>query len=354
MLNLLRMNLFRMVHTKAVIVVFVLLMAFSVINGCMSAYDSEEAMDAMAQSASVSRSVGDGNDIAGVNGDMAGGEENWKDTDGANSDTTGGEENRKDTANANGDTAGTGEAGDNTDENSLAYDTGYEMGQKAAGIGIYMETPLNNDGSIQDYLLLYCEELSGGIILIFVLIASLIFFRGDEKNGFVKNIAGQTRYKVEIFLSKFIAIAIFTLVSMLCYMLVEFAAFKFDWLIGVDISFGMAHLKEALKVFAIEYLLYMAFISGLLLLTELTKSTAVGITIGLLGLMGFGILFSGLVQKLFHTDSSIAKYYINTSIAQMGVHAEWDAVRLALCVGAVFLVVYNGFHMYWFAKRDIV
>ena len=42
MFNLIRMNLFRMIHTKGVIVVFILLMGFSVISGCISAYDSIE------------------------------------------------------------------------------------------------------------------------------------------------------------------------------------------------------------------------------------------------------------------------------------------------------------------------
>lgn len=42
MLNLIRMNLFRMIRTRGVIVVFFLLMGFSVLSGSMSAYDSEE------------------------------------------------------------------------------------------------------------------------------------------------------------------------------------------------------------------------------------------------------------------------------------------------------------------------
>ena len=47
MLNLIRMNLFRMVHTRGVIVVFVLLMGFSVLSGSMSVYDSEEMAKAI-------------------------------------------------------------------------------------------------------------------------------------------------------------------------------------------------------------------------------------------------------------------------------------------------------------------
>ena len=47
MLNLIRMNLFRLVHTKSAIIVFCLLMGFSVLNGCMSAYDQEEKKKAI-------------------------------------------------------------------------------------------------------------------------------------------------------------------------------------------------------------------------------------------------------------------------------------------------------------------
>jgi len=42
MLNLIRMNLFRMVHTKSVIVVFIVLMLFANISSCLTAGESIE------------------------------------------------------------------------------------------------------------------------------------------------------------------------------------------------------------------------------------------------------------------------------------------------------------------------
>lgn len=382
MLNLLRMNLFRMVHTKGVVVIFVLLMAFAVSNACMSAVESKEAMEwyekdgQKAEGGDTARAMaGEDNSVGDTQAaeDKTGESGSEKDIQAAG-DKAGEHGNEGDmqaTGNVSGESGSEGnsqaDGGNQEDGNidspgiaediegdNVVYDIGYEMGQKGSSMGIYLETPLYTDGSMQDYLMLYGEELSSGLLLLFLLIAAVIFFWGDERNGFVKNIAGQTKHKSWIFLSKLIAIGIFTLVSMLCYMLVEFAAFKCGLLAGTHISFGMEHVWEACKVFATQYLLYMAFISGLLFLTEVTRSTAVGITIGLLGVLGFGIIFSALVQKIFHTDFQLVKYYVNTSVTAVNMYAGWDVFRLALWVGGGFLVIYNVLHMCWCIKRDVV
>lgn len=380
MLNLLRMNLFRMVHTRSIIVIFALMMGFAVCNACMSAVESQEAMEWYKKDAQGMESGDAGSDMAGDGADMQ--EIGYTAGDGSKADTQeAGAGNAVDMQGADGsgsksdmqgagidadDMAGDGSKpvqeedeeiqgiGEDIKGDNVVYNIGYEMGQKGGNMGVYLETLLYPDGRIQEYLMLYGAELSSGILLLFLLIASIIFFWGDEKNGFVKNIAGQTRHKGEIFLSKLIAIGIFTLASMICYMLVEFASFRCSWLLGVDISFGMEHFKEACKVFATQYLLYMAYISGLLLLTEVTRGIAVSITIGLLGILGFGIIFSAMVQKIFHTDFQMVKYFVNTSISDVNMYVGWDVFRLALWVGGIFLVVYNALHMCWFVKKDIV
>lgn len=139
MLNLIRMNLFRMVHTKGVIVVFVLLMGFSVLSGSMSAYDGEE----------MARLI---------------------------------EEQQKTSTQPDG-------AGPVIEENR----------EQVASVGITIHTPVEEDGSLSDYIFIYCEELSSGILLLFILIGAVLFFRGDEKCGFLKNIAGQTKHRYNIF-----------------------------------------------------------------------------------------------------------------------------------------------------------
>ena len=292
MLNLIRMNLFRMVRTKGVIIVFALLMGFSVLSGSMSAYDSEETAKAIEeQKTSVQQ-----------------------------------------------------------ENQGLVVE---ENGEKIADVGITIQTPIEEDGSLSDYIFIYCEELSSGILLLFILIGAVLFFRGDEKCGFLKNIAGQTRHKYNIFFSKLIAVGIYTFVCMVCYMFVEYIVF--NTLIEVDINFGVEHIPEALKVFALEYLIHMALISGLLLITELTKSTAASITIGILSVMGIcGMFFSGIVQKIFHTNFNIAKYYLTTSMSNINIGMDGDIIKLALGVGITFFVIYNIPNVYWFSQKDIV
>ena len=138
MLNLIRMNLFRMVHTRGVIVVFVLLMGFSVLSGSMSVYDSEEMAKAIEEQ----------------------------------------------------------KTGAQQENPGLVVE---ENGEQIGSVGITIHTPIEEDGSLSDYIFIYCEELSSGILLLFILIGAVLFFRGDEKCGFLKNISGQTKHRYNIF-----------------------------------------------------------------------------------------------------------------------------------------------------------
>jgi len=298
-----------MFHTKGVIIVFILLMGFSVISSCMSAYDSKEMADA------IEKQKKDG--VQPVEPDAS---KTAEDVSG-----------------------------------SAAYNAGYEFGERMSGsFGVYVDTPVNNDGSLCSYIFIYCEELSSGILLLFILIGAVVFFRGDEKNGFLKNIACQAKHRYNIFFSKLTVIGIYTFICMFSYMLAGFATFKCSWLLDIDIDFGVEYIPDALKIFALQYLLYMAFISGLLLIAEVTRSTATAITIGLLGVMGCGIFFSAIIQKIFHTDFDISKYYINTNISGLNIGAGQNFINLALGIGITFFIIYNAANVFWFSKKDIV
>ncbi len=289
MLNLIRSNLFRMVHTKSVIVVFALLMLMSFISGSLAADESWQMIEQIEES-----------------NRAAGGE--------------------------------------------IYNETKEEHGD----FGIYSDIPLNSDGTLKDYVYIYSSDLSSGIVVLFILIGAVLFFRSDEKNGFIKNIAGQTKHKYNILLSKLAVTGFYTFVCMFCYMVIGYIAFATGVILDGSISFGIEYLPEAIKVFALQYLLYMAFISGLLLVTEFTKSTSAGITIGLLETMGFGKLFVTITQKVFNTDFDISKYYISTNILKVNMDAQADVLKFALGIGIVYFILYNVLNVLWFSKKDIV
>ncbi len=289
MLNLIRSNLFRMVHTKSVIVVFALLMLMSFISGSLAADESWQMIEQIEES--------------------------------------------------------------NRAEGGEIYN---ETKEEPGDFGIYSDTPLNSDGTLKDYVYIYSSDLSSGIVVLFILIGAVLFFRADEKNGFIKNIAGQTKHKYNILLSKLAVTGVYTFVCMFCYMVIGYIAFATGIILDGSISFGIEYLPEAIKVFALQYLLYMAFISGLLLVTEFTKSTSAGITIGLLETMGFGKLFVTITQKVFNTDFDISKYYISTNILKVNMDAQADVLKFALGIGIVYFILYNVLNVLWFSKKDIV
>lgn len=321
MLNLIRMNLFRMVHTKSVIVVFCLLMLTSLISSCMVADDSREIMKSIEEN--------QGNDIIR---EMTEEEE---------------EEIKKKAAEeeaAKKEAAGNNEYGNGGTDNE----------EMSADFGIYVSAPVNSDGTLKDYVYIYISDASSGLLVLFILIGAILFLRGDEKNGFIKNIAGQTKHRYNILVSKLVVIWIYTFICMVCYMLVGYITFITGFALDGGIDFGIEYLPEAIKIFALQYLLYVAFISGLLLVTEVTRTTATGITIGFLVTMGFGRLFVAITQKMFNTDFDISKYYISTNISKTDMSASADVLKFALVIGIVYFILYNALNIFWFSKKDIV
>ena len=62
-------------------------------------------------------------------------------------------------------------------------------------------------------------------------------------------------------------------------MVIGYIAFATGVILDGSISFGIEYLPEAIKVFALQYLLYMAFISGLLLVTEFIPAACIKCTL---------------------------------------------------------------------------
>ena len=97
MLNLIRSNLFRMVHTKSIIVVFAILMGMSLISGSLSADESRQLIKQMEEM----------------------------------------QENES-----------------NRDTDSKIYS---ETKEEPGDFGIYVNTPVNSDGTLKDYVYVYCS-----------------------------------------------------------------------------------------------------------------------------------------------------------------------------------------------------
>ena len=172
------------------------------------------------------------------------------------------------------------------------------------------------------------------------------------KSGFLKNIAGQTRHKSNIFLSKIIANMVYILVALLLYGVVQFFSLWFMLKDKYTFRFGGEFIKETGVLLMAFFLLYLAFLGGISLVTTVLKSTAAGITLGMLSAFGVLSSFGAYADKLLHVN--LSKYMVITNVHGMFVGAVRKDIFFAMGVGALFSVIYYLLGAVYFTKKDVV
>ncbi len=218
--------------------------------------------------------------------------------------------------------------------------------------GIMVNTPYHEDGSEAAYLEYVCADLQSGILLIFISIFAVVYVNAEEKSGFVKNIAGQFPDRFWMYLSKNAVVAVFVLMAMVFYMVMQIFGVLI-WRSGAP--FGMDILGEAFRYIAIQWILMSAFAAGIVLITMLIKSTAIGITIGMMISCGFSQIFLGFYYKIFqNTKLHVEEYLISNNIKTIVYNNDMDKLWHAILVGVVFLAVYNVIGSVVMQKRDVV
>lgn len=311
MLNLVRMNFYRMAHTRCMYVLLIITMIFAVF--------SVSTIKASVEMMEEGELVGDTMEDQFVAGMEDGMEADVQGADGVEREATG----------------VTMTNGDETTELSF---------------GIYSEPPIQPDGTITSFIAYLFSDISSGIILMFLSIATVLFVNGESKTGFIKNIAVNTKTRVGIYCSKVIAMFGYTLICTVAFAIVEYISLMIYY--KGDVEFGMDVLADNGHIFLLQLLLHLAFICGLVLLTTVTKSSTIGITIGMLTITGFASFFITPIERLF--DIKIAKYTIHNNLLNVDFGAGNELLTTALIVGIVTVIVYNVIGNIWVARRDVV
>lgn len=218
--------------------------------------------------------------------------------------------------------------------------------------GIMVNTPYHEDGSEAAYLEYVCADLQSGILLVFISIFAVIYVNAEEKSGFVKNIAGQFPNRFWMYLSNNVTVALFVFMAMAAYMVMQIFGFLI-WHSGAP--FGIDMIGEALRYGVIQWILMSAFAAGIVLITTLIKSTAIGITVGMMISCGFSQIFLGFYYKIFqNTKLHVEEYLITNNIKTIAYSSSMSRLWQAVLVGTVFLVVYNIIGSVVMQKRDVV
>lgn len=220
--------------------------------------------------------------------------------------------------------------------------------------GIYTETKEEwADGEVP-FSELLGSELASGIFLILVTIFVSFFVHAEQKNGYLKNIAGQLPGRWLLALSKLAAVLVWG-ACMFSLLTVTMAA-------AGRVCFGKAFvLDSAGKLFTVlggQFLLHMAFAALLLFLCTLSGSAALSITVGLLIACKVTSLLYSMTDRMMKSllgretfdsgryaiEMNVAKYMFATGREELVPMLLSAGVILAAAVALTALVL---------QKRDV-
>lgn len=200
----------------------------------------------------------------------------------------------------------------------------------------------------------YMSDIAGALILLFIAIFAVIFAHKDDKNGYVKNIVPQLKHKGDMVFARLANIAIYTAFVFVVYFIVNVVM---SMILYPEMKFGFS--TDFLLILLVQFVLHLAFASFCDFLTTLSRSSAFGITIGVLFSSGFHVMATQLMNVLetaifgkLTVDFNNALTF--THITKLNIYANSDKMIMGLIVALIHLVLWNGLSYLITSKRDVV
>lgn len=221
-------------------------------------------------------------------------------------------------------------------------------------IGIVVEAkPEWVDGKIEASDIINTEVKSGMLALLCIIFTAL-FVNAEQRNGYIKNIAGQFPNRGMLVLSKLIAVA----VQVFLMLAVFSAATALSGLAFWGGRFYLDSVWKLLQFLGIQYLLHLGFCALIMFLCILTRSSAFSMVAGLLAICGVLIPVYSLINKIVYNirpgwNFDISRYMLDGNIGMASIGAASDVLIHAVLVGCIFAVVCTALSILVMKKRDV-
>lgn len=231
---------------------------------------------------------------------------------------------------------------------SLQSDATAEAGGFFVTINAMQDVP--DEIKLTDWL---TGDLSGHILLLLCVIFAPMFVNGEQKNGYVKNIAGQLPDRAMLVISKLAAVAVQVAVLFGVYLIAASVSYAYFW--GDKLVFGS--FSEFAKVVSIQYLLHFAFSALFAALTICWHGSGLSMCLGIMcstGTIGFPYIMDILLHKCGVSETfTISDYAIENCIAIVSSDLQGGDLTRVLAVGIGFILVSTLGAMFVMRKRDI-
>ena len=333
MLNMIKMDVYRMFHTKSLYVIWIILLASSLFTSFLAKIDYDavnkewEEQQEQAVQTDVSK------------------EENVQAGQTGIEEITG-QENLAANKEQSGDMV-------STEELSAQKENG-NIGEKEndninLGMTVTMPTEPGKPVTVFD---VFFSNAQGRFYALFLIIFAVMFSTADIKSGYIKNIGGQVPRRGVLVVSKAVALALFTVITLAGIFLFQAAA---NMVVFKSVVWG--DWKVIIPYFLTQLVLNYTFVLICVAMAVIIKNNVVSMTLSVCLTMNMMSIIYDLISyaiyKIGIHNFDIYKYTITGKMTMLPMNVSTNDVVSSMCVAAAFIVIMLTLSSYIFQKRDI-
>ena len=314
MLNMIKMDVYRMFRTKSMYVIWIILMASSLLTSFLSKIDYDAANKEWEKQQAVESQAD-------------------TDTDMQAADVVNAQDIEQQ------------QAADSNKEQLSQQNT------DNVNIGMSVELP-TEPGKKVTVMDVFFSNAQGKFYALFLVIFAVMFATADIKSGYIKNIGGQVSQRGMLIVSRAVALALFTAITFAGIFVFQAAA---NMLAFKCVVWG--NWKEIIPYFLTELTLHYAFVLICMAIAVIIKNNVISMTLSVCLTMNIMSIVYALIDYVGNRvglhNFNIYKYTVTGRMAMLPMNAGREDVISSVCVAAAFIIIMLSLSSYIFQKRDI-
>lgn len=222
---------------------------------------------------------------------------------------------------------------------------------KSQDIGVSVVVPMIDGEHITVYDLFF-SNLNGRVIALLMVIFAVLFSLEDMSSGYIKNIGGQIKDRGKLIVSKATVLFVYTILTMVVYLIVQTVlnAVFFDKLY-------MGPIDDLIKYSLVQTLLHYALLLICMAVSIVLRSTVFSIVFALLLSMNFFVIVYSTIDKAvkqFGIDNfQTFNHTVMGRIALLSMSPGNKEIMTAIAVSIIFGAAAVFISYIIFKKRDI-
>ena len=218
-------------------------------------------------------------------------------------------------------------------------------------VGMMVTLPTEPGEKVTVYDIFFANS-QGKLYALLLVIFTVLFSTADISSGYIKNIGGQVRNRGTLILSRAIALAVFTVLTMAGAFLFQAAA---NGIVFGELEWG--NTKAILSYFVTELALHYALVLICMAIAIILKNNVISMVIAVCLTMNvmtivYGVI-NGAIQKIGIQNFQIYKYTITGKLSLLPMNPSGNECLAAFGVAIVFIVMMISVSSVVFQKRDI-